>query len=83
MPYSEQYSPRRLFSAVAHVVAGGTVALCLWIGFGYATGIVDPYPVQEPTCGPADDTDSYLECLYGPLDLTPIIEDEAQTKEGS
>ena len=84
MPYSTQNRPQRLLNTLALYSAVLTVSGALWIALGLATGIIEPYPLQEPICGTADFTDSYLECMYGPLDLTPI-EDEAQvtTKEGN
>ncbi len=82
MPYSAQNRPQRLLNALALYSAALTVSCALWIALGLATGVIDPYSVQEPICGTADFTDSYLECMYGDLDLTPI-EDEVQTKEGN
>ena len=84
MPYNAQNRPQGLLNTLALYSAALTVSMALWVCFGLATGMIEPYPLQEPICGTADFTDSYLECMYGPLDLTPI-EDEAQipTKEGN
>ncbi len=82
MAYTAQNRPQRLLNTLALYSAAITVSMALWIALGLAVGVIEPYPVQEPICGTADFTDSYLECLYGDLDLTPI-EDEAQTKEGN
>ncbi len=58
-----------------------TVSCALWIALGLATGVIEPYPVQESVCGDeTEQTDSYWECKTGSeLDLTPSYEDEAQT----
>ena len=82
MPYNEQKQPYKALNTLALYSAALTVSGALWIALGLAVGVIEPYPLQEPICGTADFTDSYLECMYGPLDLTPI-EDEAQTKEGN
>ena len=65
----------------------GTASLILWLIFAFSVGLVPPYVAPEPVCGnETEGTDSYWECTTGSkLDLTPIIEDEAQvtTKEGN
>ena len=83
MPYNEHICPQRLLNTLALYSAALTVSGALWIALGLATGIIELYPVPESVCGD-EQTDSYWECKTGSeLDLTPIYEDEAQTKEGN
>jgi hypothetical protein len=75
--------PQRILNTLALYSAALTVSTALCIALGLATGVIEPYPVQESVCGD-EGTDSYWECTTGSeLDLTPIYEDEAQTKEGA
>lgn len=51
----------------------------VWAAFCFAVGLIPPYLAQEPVCGEPY-TDWWIECTYGEeMDLTPTIEDEAQT----
>jgi hypothetical protein len=80
MPYNERKQPYKALNALALYSAALTVSCALWIALGLAVGMIEPYPVQESICGDeTEQTDSYWECTTGSeLDLTPIIEDEAQ-----
>lgn len=74
--------PQGCLNTLALVLASLSVSLGLWAGFGLAVGLLEPYQPPEPVCGEPG-TDSWIECTYGEdMDLTPIIEDEAQTMEG-
>ena len=79
MPYNERQGTYKALNTLALYSVALTVSMALWVCFGLATGVIEPYPAQESVCG-EEGTDSYWECKTGSeLDLTPTIEDEAQT----
>lgn len=82
MPRNEHNRPQDCLNTIALVLASITFSMGLWAGFCVALGLIEPYTYQHP-CGTDIGTDFWIECTYGEeLDLTPIIEDEAQTTEG-
>lgn len=67
--------PQSHLDALALILASLTCSLALWA----LTGTPEPYQDQPP-CG-VEGTDTWAECMTNgePMDLTPVIEDEADT----
>ena len=80
MPRNERQKPQGCLNTIALVLASITFSMGLWACFGLATGLIDPYTYQHP-CGTDIGTDAYEQCMSNgeEIDLTPVIEDEAQT----
>lgn len=84
MPRNEHRKPSGCLNTIALVLASITFSMGLWAGFCVALGLIDPYTYQHP-CGTDIGTDAYEQCMSNgeEIDLTPVIEDEAQTMEGT